>query len=58
MKMSFDDFSKKGKTEKVNVVVSFLAMLELFKQGVIAVKQESNFGNIDIENKEVGVPTY
>ena len=58
IKMSFADFSKMGKTEKINVVVSFLAMLELVKQGIIAVKQENNFCCIDIESKEVGVPTY
>ena len=58
MKMSFSDFSKKDKAEKVNVVVSFLAMLELFKQGVISVSQNINFGDIDIENKNVGVPHY
>ena len=29
LKMSFKDFSGMGKTEKVNVIISFLAMLEL-----------------------------
>lgn len=58
MRMSFSDFSNMGKADKINIVVSFLAMLELFKQGTIAVKQESNFGNIDMENKEVSIPRY
>ncbi|MBU1558053.1 segregation/condensation protein A [Patescibacteria group bacterium] len=58
IRMSFNDFSKKDKAEKVDVVVSFLAMLELFKQGVISVKQSVNFGDIDMENKNIGVPHY
>ncbi len=35
LNMSFKDFSGIGKAEKVNVIVSFLAMLELVKQGII-----------------------
>ncbi len=58
MKMSFADFSKKDKAEKVNVVVSFLAMLELFKQGSISVSQSISFGDISMENREVGTPHY
>ncbi len=52
VKMSFKDFSGHGKVEKVNVIVSFLAMLELVKQGIIHVKQESDFQDIEIENVE------
>ncbi len=58
MKMSFREFSGMGKAEKVNVVVSFLAMLELVKQGIVAVRQQDNFSDIDIENREVGTPNY
>src|SRR3989338_2675327 len=35
MKVSFREFSNYGKAEKVNVIVSFLAMLELVKRGII-----------------------
>jgi chromatin segregation and condensation protein Rec8/ScpA/Scc1 (kleisin family) len=49
LKMSFKDFSGHGKAEKVNVIVSFLAMLELVKQGIIHVKQEADFSDIEIE---------
>lgn len=52
MKMSFKDFSGHGKTEKVNVIVSFLAMLELVKQGVIHVRQETEFSDIEINREE------
>ncbi len=57
-KMSFKDFSRIGKEEKVNVIVSFLAMLELVKQGIIAVSQEKMFDDIHMETHEVGTPRY
>lgn len=58
IKMSFRDFSGMGKSEKVHVVVSFLAMLELVKQNVVAVRQTVVFGEIDIENQDVSTPSY
>jgi chromatin segregation and condensation protein Rec8/ScpA/Scc1 (kleisin family) len=33
-------------------------MLELVKQGIVYVSQESEFGDINMETKEVGVPKY
>ena len=56
--MSFKDFSRIGKAEKVNVIVSFLAMLELVKQGIIEVSQQNKFDDIKMETKSVGVPSY
>jgi segregation and condensation protein A len=58
LKMSFKDFSGMGKAEKVNVIVSFLAMLELVKQGIIEVNQKEKFDDIHMETKHVGVPSY
>jgi len=58
LKMSFKDFSGMGKVEKVNVIVSFLAMLELVKQGIIDVHQQDKFEDIHMESKTVGIPTY
>lgn len=58
IKMSFRDFAGVGKAEKVNVIVSFLAMLELVKQGIIHVRQDKDFHDIEIETNEVGVPSY
>ncbi len=58
MRMSFRDFSGMGKVEKVNVIVSFLAMLELVKQGIIQVRQDKDFHDIEIETQSVGVPHY
>lgn len=58
LKMSFKEFTSSHRAEKVNVIVSFLAMLELVKQGVIHVNQEQTFGDIHMETKEVGIPRY
>ncbi len=59
LRMKFSEFSgSTSKAEKVTVIVSFLAMLELVKQGVIHVSQEQNFSNIHMESKEIGVPRY
>ena len=58
LRMSFREFTSAHKTEKVNVIVSFLAMLELVKQGIIHVNQDTSFGDIHMETKEVGVPRY
>jgi segregation and condensation protein A len=58
LKTSFKDFAKIGKTEKVNVIVSFLAMLELVKQGLVRVNQNKHFEDISIESEGVSTPTY
>jgi segregation and condensation protein A len=56
--MNFKDFSNIGKEERVNVVVSFLAMLELVKQGMIEVSQKDGFGDIDMQTKSFDTPNY
>ncbi len=56
--MSFRDFSGIGKKEKVEVIVSFLAMLELVKRGVLLVKQENHFDDITIETDSISIPSY
>ena len=58
LKLSFGEFTADKKKDRVHVIVSFLAMLELVKNGVVHVTQESNFGDIQMETKEVGVPRY
>jgi segregation and condensation protein A len=59
LRMSFREFSNGHKGEKVNVIIGFLAMLELVKQGVINVVQEQKFDDIKMETTaEVGVPKY
>jgi len=37
-----------GLVERLEVIVRFLALLELFKQGVIELDQQSKFGDIDV----------
>lgn len=58
LKMSFSEFAKIGRTDRVNVAVSFLAMLELVKQGVIDVVQDGHFADIKMESRDPGVPRY
>lgn len=61
VRMSFREFSgtsKIDKGERVNVIVSFLAMLELVKQGVLDAHQEGLFDEIHMESQEIGVPRY
>jgi segregation and condensation protein A len=64
LKMGFSRFAKyeRGKSisreERVEVIVSFLAMLELVKQGTITVAQSDDWGEIDIEPIELATPTY
>lgn len=58
LRMSFRQFTAEHKGEKVGVIVSFLAMLELVKDGILHVSQEKEFDDINMETKEVGVPKY
>jgi segregation and condensation protein A len=58
LRMSFREFAGVGKEEKVNIIVGFLAMLELVKQGMIAVTQDANGGDIEIETNIVDTPQY
>lgn len=57
LKTSFQDFVK-DKKEKVNIIVSFLGMLELVKRGLVQVEQGEHFSDIQMEIGEAGVPTY
>ncbi|HEY4515480.1 MAG TPA: segregation/condensation protein A [Candidatus Paceibacterota bacterium] len=58
LRMSFKEFSGLQKKEKVNVIVSFLAMLELVKRGIVNVTQHADFSDIEIEALNVKTPTY
>ena len=53
MKMSFKDFAGKAVTreEKIFVIVGFLAMLELVRNGVLEALQECDGGDIIIEKQ-------
>ena len=58
LRMSFKEFSGLQKKEKVNVIVSFLAMLELVKRGIVNVTQHADFSDIEIDALNVKTPTY
>ncbi|MES2470654.1 MAG: ScpA family protein [Patescibacteria group bacterium] len=58
LRISFREFTGQGTKEKVNVIVSFLAMLELVKQGALQVSQEGAFDDIHIETSQIKVPRY
>jgi chromatin segregation and condensation protein Rec8/ScpA/Scc1 (kleisin family) len=56
MNMSFRDFSKSHGAQtkqeaKVHIIVSFLAMLELVRGGLIDVMQNSDFQDIQINHR-------
>ena len=50
IKSSFRDIV--GSKNKTEVIVGFLAVLELVKQGALLVKQDERFGNIEIEKND------
>ena len=54
LRLSFREFSKtKGEASEVRqgIIVSFLALLELVKQGVVKANQEHKYGDITLEAK-------
>lgn len=57
MTMSFKEFAA-GSKEKVEVIVSFLALLELVKEGALEAKQHESFADITITNTSASVPHY
>src|SRR6185369_8079391 len=58
MTLSFKEFAGEHK-EKVEVIVSFLALLELVKQGAVLAEQYEQHGDIRISHTESSsVPRY
>ena len=55
--LSFKEFAGNAK-EKVEVIVSFLALLELVKQGAVEAAQHEAFADIRITNTAPAVPRY
>ena len=64
--LSFREFSGLGKTAnapdlheyKHTVIVSFLALLELVKQGILQAQQHEHFGDITLQSDAVSTPRY
>ncbi len=55
--LSFKEFTG-SKTEKVEVIVSFLALLELVKLGAVEAAQHDRWGDIRITNTSASLPRY
>jgi len=45
-------------SDKKGTAVSFLAVLELYKQGFVDLSQDELFGNIVVENNDIDTPSY
>lgn len=58
LEMSFHEFAKTQERPRESVIVSFLALLELVKEGVIEAEQNRNFDDISVHSQEVGLPEY
>ncbi len=56
-KTSFKEFTG-GSGERHTVIVGFLAILEMVKQGMVMAHQAERFHDIQIEREGAGVPTY
>ena len=57
MKTRFSDIRKEADEHKT-VIVGFLAILELVKQGNVLVTQAGRFDDIEIELEKEGTPRY
>ncbi len=55
-RVSFSVFAQG--TDRAETIVSFLAVLELIKQGLIMARQESRFADFSIEREAVDTPRY
>jgi segregation and condensation protein A len=55
---SFHTFVGEGSQEKDAIIINFIALLELVKQGVLNVEQKKHFQDIMMESKIVATPRY
>ena len=57
LNLSFSDFSG-SERERIEVIVSFLALLELVKEGMVGAEQHDTFADIRITNTSTSTPRY
>jgi len=57
LKFGFKEFTG-GSTERGTIIVGFLAILEMVKQGKVLVNQVQKFEDIEIEREGSGAPRY
>jgi segregation and condensation protein A len=58
LQVSFREFAGGGTEGKIHLIVSFLAMLELVRQGMVRVEQGGMFADITITADTVSLPHY
>lgn len=58
MRLGFREFSGGAQRAKKEIIVSFLALLELVRRGRLRATQEAHFDDILMEHDEIGVPKY
>jgi segregation and condensation protein A len=56
--LSFKEFAKVGEASRGEVVVRFIALLELVKRGFLQARQSIPGGDIELRREEVSVPNY
>lgn len=57
-KFGFKEFTNSSRMGRGEIIVGFLAVLELVKQGVVMARQSSHFEDIEIERDTVDIPRY
>jgi len=58
VRLSFQEFAGDDPAKRHEVVVGFLALLELVKEGIITVEQEGRFKDIIMETENIETPRY
>lgn len=56
--LSFREFAHVGEASRGDIVVHFIALLELVKQGFVEAEQHEKRGDIELRHKEISVPNY
>ena len=57
LKLTFKEFTGNA-VERTNIIVGFLAVLEMVKQGGVTVSQQTRFHDIAIERESGSIPRY
>ncbi len=58
LQTNFRDFAGVGRAKRGEIILSFLALLELVKRGIVSVTQDEHFKDISIKSDSVGTPHY
>lgn len=58
MRLGFREFAGRTAKAKKEIIVSFLALLELVRRGSVRATQEKHFEDILMESDEIGIPKY